>query len=119
MKTRAVTICISLATLFLGFISGYRRGKEDVTAEEFHTYDADLIVYTGFKEYRELPLKEFLKARYYYFANRIPSSSLKSAYDYGSVDFKGLSIGAGPTSPIHEYQMFKLKHITFKKASDT
>jgi hypothetical protein len=105
-------VCV---TMMLGGILGYRKGKSEAAIENYDTYRADLISYYGFPEHRKIQLKDFLKARYYYFANRVPSTYLESPYDYGNVDFQGLTIGKGPTTPRREYQVFKEMKVFFKE----
>ena len=115
MKKLILIVACACFTILLGGILGYRKGKSDAAIESFDTYRGDLIIYYGFPEFRKIELQDFLKARYYYFANRVPSGYLESPYDYGNVDFKGLSIGKGPTMPQHEYQVFKEKKLPFKE----
>jgi hypothetical protein len=115
MKKLIITVAISCLAALIGGVVGYRAGRNDVLTTDFETYNADLIGYYGFPEPPKVELTDFLKARYYYFANRVPTSVLGEPYDFGSVDFRGLTIGKGPTSPLNEYQIFKAKKVTFKK----
>jgi len=102
-------------TALVGGIIGYRAGKTDASVDDFKIYDGWLIGYYGFPEDRKIELQDFLKARYYYFANRVPANVLGEPYDFGSVDFRGAAIGKDLTSPKHEYELFKAKPVTFKK----
>jgi hypothetical protein len=115
MKRLIATIAISCVAMLVGGLVGYFEGKNDVLTDDFQTYNADLVSYYAFPEAHKVELKDFLMARYYYFANRIPENRLREPYDFGSVDFRGLTIGNGPTSPQNEYQLFKDKKVTFKK----
>lgn len=115
MKSPIIVIAISGVAMVTGGLVGYNKGRNAVLTDDFQTYNADLVSYYAFPEARKVELQDFLKARYYYFANQIPEASLGEPYDFGSVDFRGLTIGKGPTSPQHEYQLFKDKKVLFKK----
>lgn len=99
----------------IGGVVGYRAGRSDALIEDFKTYNGDLIGYYSFPGTQKVELKDFLIARYYYFANRIPMSVLGEPYDYGNVDFNGLPIGKDMTTPAHEYELFKAKKVMFQK----
>lgn len=114
MKKITIFVAAFGLTALIGGIIGYRAGKSDAAIEDFNVYDGNLIGYFGFPEDRKLPLADFLKARYYYFANRVPASVLGEPYDFGSVDFKGAAIGKDLTTPKREYELFKAKKVTFK-----
>jgi hypothetical protein len=115
IKRAIIGIAIFGAAMLIGGFVGYNKGRNAVLIDDFQTYNADLVSYSAFPEARKVGLNDFLKARYYYFANQIPESSLVEPYDFGSVDFRGLTIGKGPTSPQHEYELFKDKKVSFKK----
>ncbi len=50
-------------------------------------------------------LEEYVKARYYYLANRIPKSGLGNPHDYGAVstNIQHLAVFKGPSSGQAEY----------------
>lgn len=115
MKTIVrISIVFVLTALVSGTI-GYRCGKTDATIEDFKIYRAWLIGYYGFTETNSVTLADFLKARYYYTANRMPTSALGEPYDFGDVDFIGSTIGAEETTPSREYELFKAKKVKFQK----
>jgi hypothetical protein len=89
--------------------AAYFKGRNDVLVNDFKTYHANLI---GFDQVSpDAEFKDYLKARYYYFANRVPKDVLAgSDKDYGPVStnaLRGLTIGKGPTTPQEEYRKFK------------
>lgn len=102
--------------LFTVSILAYIRGRNDVWVAEFKTYQGDLVVVNYLDDRHSDDLKEFMKGRYYYLANKIPNSWLGSPYDYGTVstNIAHLGIGKGPTSPQHEYELFKQKNVIFR-----
>ena len=117
MKTQKLIIigtafCL---TILISYVVGYHARKAETAVEDFNTYQEALVGYYGFPEERKIELADFLKARYYYFANRVPPSVLGEPYDFGSVDFKGMAIGQELTTPKREYELFKAKKVTFKK----
>jgi len=119
MKKIITTVIISLFTSLIGYIIGQFQGRSDASVESFKVYNVWLISYYGFPENRKIELPDFLKARYYYFANRVPVGVLGEPYDFGDVNFVGPAIGKDLTSPQHEYQLFKDKKVTFKKPFET
>jgi hypothetical protein len=115
MKKNAFIILALCATAIISGVTGYLKGRQSAFLEDFKTYSADLISLNGFPENQKLELRDFLKARYYYIANKMPESYLGVPYDYGNVDFHGLTIGKGPTAPKHEYQLFKARKVQFRE----
>ncbi len=84
MKTRIVKPLVwGLLSLVL-VVAAYLKGRTDVWTAEFKVYHGNL---TSFVDAEHAPeLKAFLKARYYYLANKIPKSWLEgAAKDYGTV----------------------------------
>ena len=115
MKKIIIFVAAFGLTALVGGIIGYRAGRNDAVIEDFKVYNAGLVDYYGFPEDRKIELQDFLKARYYYFANRVPANVLGEPYDFGSVDFKGMAVSRELTTPKHEYELFKSKPVTFKK----
>jgi hypothetical protein len=109
----AVAFCLMA---LIGVVVGYHAGRNDALIEDFKTYNGDLIGYYGLPGTSKVELKDFLRARYYYFANRVPASVLGEPHDYGSVDFNSLSIGKDVTTPTHEYELFKARNLISKKS---
>lgn len=114
MNTRQSLSILAKFLILIGVgIACYRRGAQDVLLNDFKTYQGNLVHLESFSEDANVDLKAFSKARYYYFANRIPKAYLGAPYDFGPVDFKGLGIGKGPTTAQHEYLKFKALNVTF------
>ncbi len=95
----------------------YIKGRNDVWIAEYKTYDANLIGLNNFETNHPPELKEFMKARYYYLANKIPRTWLGSPFDYGpvSTNVAHLAIGKGPTTAKHEYELFKEQKVNFRE----
>lgn len=116
MKTRYFWVALCLLTGFvLGSSLGYHRGRMESSIEDFKTYDIWLTSYYGYPQYENFQLSDFLKARYYYFANRIPASAVEGHFDYGNVSFVGPAIGEDLTSPAYEYEVFKKRNADAKR----
>ena len=98
-------------------IAAYLKGRRDVWIHEFKIYNGALVMLTNFKRSDTGELKEYLKGRYYYCANKIPASWLGSPYDYGPVNTNviHLSVGKGPTTANEEYRKFMQRHVQFRK----
>ena len=96
-------------------VLAYLKGRNDVWISEFKIYDGNLINIQNFETNTPPEVKEFMKARYYYLANKIPESWLGSPYDYGQVstNIQHLVSGKGDTGPRYEYQVFKSKPLIF------
>jgi hypothetical protein len=118
MKKIILAFIALIFTALIGYFVGEFQGRSAASVEDFKVYNAWLIGYYGFPEDRKIELQDFLKARYYYFANRVPASVLGEPYDFGGVNFIGPGIGKDLTSPQHEYELFKAKSV-LKKPFDT
>jgi hypothetical protein len=95
-------------------------GRNSVLIGEFKTCGGNLTYLTHFnKGAPSEELKDFMKARYYYLANRIPRCYLEgAAIDYGQVSTNtnaGVSIGKGPTTGQEEYRLFKEKGVRLRR----
>lgn len=118
MKKRILMVALFCIAVLSAFIAGYLKGRQNAFLEDFKTYSADLVIYSDLSTNAKVGIKEFLKARYYYTANKLPDGWLGVPYDYGSVDFSNLTIGKGPTTPRQEYQTFKEKKVSFRDAKN-
>ncbi len=116
MNKKPIFKILYISLLIAVAILSYMRGRHDVLVGEFKIYEADLIDVRFYGNRYSDDLKEFMKGRYYYLANRVPEGWLGSPYDYGmvSTNVAHLGIGKGPTSPQHEYDQFKQKNVTFR-----
>jgi hypothetical protein len=76
--------------------------------EQFKHYDAKMILITQWETNRPPDLREFVKAEYYYFANRAPKSWVGWPYDYGTVSTNLVHLTGfkGPSSAQEEYREF-------------
>lgn len=83
---------------------------------EFKVYDASLINIQHFETNLCPEVKEFMKGRYYYLANRIQLNWLGCPYDYGVVDTNmgHIATGKGDGGPAFQYQEFKLRSLSFR-----
>jgi hypothetical protein len=113
LSTSGLIVGLCVTATVAGLI-GYVQGRKAVLTAEFTTYAADLVTYYSEPEARRVELEAFLKARYYYLANRVPKRYLGAPYDYGEADFRWLAIGKGPTTPRHEYERFKSLDVRFR-----
>ena len=107
MKKKATIILLFCLLLLVTAVAAYLRGRNDVWIGEFKIYQGNLI---SFDQQGYSPdLKEFIKGRYYFLANKIPRGWLGSPHDYGSVstNVEHLGVGKGPTTPQEEYRKFK------------
>ena len=97
-------------------VFSYLRGRNDVWISEFKIYDANLILVQHFETNLAPEIKEFMKGRYYYLANKIPINWLGSPYDYGQVSnsVSHLNIGKGDTGAQYEYGLFKKNSVSFR-----
>jgi hypothetical protein len=104
---KSVKIIISLVLVGCALVYAYRRGRRDVLISDFKTYSANTVALKFSNNY-SADLKDFLKGRYYFCANRVPNDILKgSEHDYGPASTNSsLVIGKGPTTPQWEYQVF-------------
>jgi len=116
MNTKHIFPIIYLVGILAVAVISYLKGRNDVWVAEFKTYDGDLITLNLYEGRHSDDLREFMKGRYYYLANKIPESWLGSPYDYGvvSTNVAHLGIGKGPTSPQNEYELFKQKKVKFR-----
>ena len=115
MKILMSAILLSLL-LAATAVCAYIKGRNDVWISEFKIYDSNLIKIQHFETNQPAELREFMKGRYYYLANRIPESWLGNPYDYRQVSTNvvHLSIGKEDAGAQHEYERFKKKSVGFR-----
>ena len=96
-----VACLIALGALIIA----YQRGRNDVWVTEFKVCQANMLWLTYWDTNQPPALKEYVKARYYYLANRIPKSWLGKPCDYGAVstNVADLAVFKGPSSGQSEY----------------
>lgn len=105
MKAKVV---VGILTAF-GFVSAiagaYFWGQEAVWKAEFKTCRAHLQTLTQWETNRPPELREYLKARYYHSANRVPKDFVGQPVDYGPVgtNVATLAVFKGPSSGQTEY----------------
>jgi len=102
---------LAIVPVLLGALTAaYWLGRRDVWILELKTYEGNLIVVQNFQTNLPPQLGEFLKARYYFLANKVPRNWMPTK-NYGPVsdEVAKLGIGKGPTTAKHEYESFKLR----------
>ena len=116
MKKLLIRVLYCVIVLAVGILA-YKQGRDDVWVAEFKIYNGNLVGIDSDNIQYSDDLKEFLKGRYYYLANKIPNGWLGSPFDYGAVGskIKHLAVGKGPTSAQYEYQLFKEKKVLFRE----
>lgn len=106
--------------LILVFTAGaaYWRGRRDVWIWEYKTYHANLLNLTQWHTNEAPVLTEFVKARYYYCANKLSDNWLGGPYDFGpmTTNWPFLVIGKGPTTGPEEYRKFKERGLPSRPA---
>lgn len=103
--------CLLVASAVFAF----NLGRGNVRIEEYKIYEANLIRLQHFETNASPELKDFMKGRYYYLANRIPKSWMSTPYDYGQVSTNmHLAVGKGDTGPQYEYRIFKERNSAFR-----
>lgn len=105
-------ITTGLVILFaVGLSWAYEKGRQACLIAEFKVYQSNLTM-IGAEQHTD-ELREFLKGRYYYLANRIPSDWLPiNRADFGAPqdEFLGtLSLGKEAMSPQTEYKQFLVR----------
>ena len=118
MKKQGI-IRLLVSLIVAGAIIGaYLRGRNDVWIGEFKECQGNMLTLTVWETNHPPELKEFVKARYYYLANKIPKSWLGNPHDYGevSINVAHLAVFKGQTSGQEEYRRF-LERFTLPKSS--
>jgi len=108
MKNKGVIRGLVFLVAVAAIIGAYLKGRHDVWIGEFKQYQADMLRLTYWETNHPPELKEFVKAHYYYAANRTPESWVGHPYDYGAVSTNLLHLTQfkGPSSAREEYRLF-------------
>ena len=108
MKRQSVMRILVFLVAVAAIIGAYFKGRRDVLVGEFKQYEASLLSLTQLETNHPPELKEFVKAHYYYLANRAPKSWVGRPEDYGAVSTNILHLTGfkGPTSAQEEYRLF-------------
>jgi len=108
MKYKGVLRVLVLLGVVFAMVGAYVKGRRDVLVNEFKHYDANMVDLTYWETNHPAELKEFVKARYYYLANRIPKSWVGRPHDYGAVSTNVIHLTGfkGPSSAREEYRVF-------------
>lgn len=101
---RVLVLLVAVAAV----VGAYIKGREDVLIREFKHYQANMLTLTQWETNQPHELREFVKAHYYYLANRTPKSWVGRPYDYGAVSTNVIHLTGfkGPTSAQEEYRKF-------------
>jgi len=95
--------------IFLGTLIGaYLKGRNDVWKREFKECQGDMVILTYWETNQPPELKEYVKAHYYYLANKVPKDFVGQPKDFGAVstNVAGLAVFKGPSSGQAEYLNF-------------
>src|SRR5271165_5925994 len=108
MKHQGVLRLLVCLVAVAAIISAYFKGRNDVCISEFKQYQANMSTLTQWETNHPPELKEFIKAHYYFLANRTPKSWVGHPYDYGAVSTNIVHLTGfkGPTSAQEEYRLF-------------
>ena len=108
MKRQSVIRLLVCLVAIAAIIGAYFKGRKDVLVGEFKQYQANMLTLTQWETNHPPELKEFVKAHYYYLANRTPKSWIGRPDDYGAVSTNIVHLTGfkGPTSAQEEYRLF-------------
>jgi hypothetical protein len=100
-----LSVCLVAVAAIIG---AYLKGRNDVWTTEFRQYQAIMLTLTQRETNYPSELKEFVKAQYYFLANKTPKSWVGRPYDYGAVstNLAHLTGFKGPSSAQEEYRLF-------------
>ncbi len=120
MKYKGVMRVLVLLALVAIIAGAYIKGRNDVLIGEFKQYQANLLTLTHWETNQPPELKEFVKAHYYYLANRTPKQWVGRPYDYGAVTTNLIHLTGfkGPTSAQEEYRGFLERFADTKQKVD-
>ena len=108
MKKQGVIRLLVFLVVVGALIGAYVMGRRDVWIMEFKECQGNMLTLTVWETNHPPELKEFVKARYYYLANKIPKSWVGRPYDYGAVSTNVIHLTGfkGRTSGQEEYRLF-------------
>jgi hypothetical protein len=117
MKHQGVISLLFSLVAVVAIVGAYLKGRNDVWIAEFKQYQANMLTLTHWETNHPPELREFVKAHYYYSANRTPKSWVGRPYDYGSVSTNIIHLTGfkGPTSAQEEYRLFLERFATTKQ----
>lgn len=117
MKNQSVIRMLVCVVVVASIVAAYLKGRHDVWIGEFKQYQANMLTLTHWETNHPPELKEFVKAHYYYMANRTPKSWVGRPYDYGAVSTNIIHLTGfkGPTSAQEEYRLFLERFATTKQ----
>jgi len=109
-----------LIAAVVAIVGAYIKGRNDVLIGEFKQYQANVLTLTHWETNQPPELKEFVKAHYYYLANRTPKNWVGRPYDYGAVSTNVIHLTGfkGPTSAQEEYRKFLVRFADTKEKVD-
>lgn len=114
MYKRIAIVLFYIITITIAVYTAYMKGRNDVWLSEYEVAKSNILLATQFYTNECSPdLRDFLKCRYYYLANKIPAGSLDGVYDYGSIstNIDYLNVGIEMTSAQREYRLFQQKQL--------
>src|SRR5688572_11722684 len=108
---KSVSILLALSLAFVAVALGYSRGRIDgrnaALIAEFKKYSINMLTLTQWETNHPPELKDFVKAHYYHFANRIPKGWVGIPKDFGAVNTNISTLTVFKESNAHlEYQDF-------------
>lgn len=108
MKSRGVVRWLVALSVVAALVTAYIKGRDDVLVAEFKEYDGNMLTLSQWETNYPAELKEFVKAHYYYLANRVPKGLVGRPCDYGAVSTNVVHLTGfkGPTSGQEEYRVF-------------
>lgn len=115
MKNRLITVLI--LAILVGLTAAYLRGRRDVFVNEFKECEANMLVLSAWETNQPPELREYVKARYYYLANRIPKTYLGNPKNFGDVstNLDHIAVFKGPSSGHSEYRDYLIRYVLDKK----
>jgi len=104
MKRPILRLIFAVAVI-AAIIGAYLRGQNDFLKTEYKECQAHLTELTYWETNQPAELKDYIKARYYYLANRIPKDWVGTPHDYGPIEtnIQHIAVFKGPSSGQLEY----------------
>ena len=118
MKTKVIVRFLAVMIFFGAFAGAYVKGRNDVWENEFKECQANMLMLTYWETNQPPELREYVKARYYYLANKVPKDFVGRPNDFGPVgtNVEGLAVFKGPSSGRAEYASF-LQRFSLSKST--